>query len=177
MCDLLEKKSSVLTKELFKQLDRSQYLTQLCLHGPLHVSSSSGRILSRGKSGQLSDKDQAKELQERKVQQQQTIAHQQQQQRKKKKIEATDSQRKSVYTKDSLVQKSSSNPNPNDGNQHSPTSEHTSSWFQRFNCFRKNAKISSFSFQTKLLELTSLSKPIGPHGRYCFCGCRGEYPS
>lgn len=49
------------------------------------------------------------------------------------------------------------------------SSSKNKSWFQRLNCLRSN-KIAAM--QTAFLELTTFTKPPGPHGRYCLCGCR-----
>jgi hypothetical protein len=173
MCDLLEKKSSVLSREIFNQFERSQYLSQLSLNGPVPISRPNGtkRILYRGKSGQMISE---RGVTEREEEQDPSGNQRKAESKKMKRTGQRDSQRKSAYTSTKAASEKTTAgntttvPSPSTGGQASP-------WFERFNCLKRNAKISTF--QTKFLELTSLNKPTGPHGRYCFCGCRGELPS
>lgn len=155
MCDLNEKKSSLLYQKIFDQFHQLQYFHQLCQHGPVDIPvTKKRRILYRGKSGQVSDTDE-----ENKESPEMTRPSGK---NSRSKIIQT-SKRKNQYAQES----------PEKTREESISSSSSSSWFERFNCFRRNAKISAM--QTKFLELTSLKKSVGPHGRYCLCGCRQSF--
>jgi hypothetical protein len=190
MCDLSEKKTSVLYQNIFDQFHQLQYLSQLCQNGPIPIPvTTKKRILSRGKSGQVADTAEEGGEEERKESPEMT--------RKQNdrgngngngktsnsiKQKHQNSERKNQYKQNhtpgtpsssspsSSSSSPSSSPSPSSSSP-SPSSSSLSSWIERLNCFRKNTKIHSV-MQTKFFELTSLKKNVGPHGRYCFCGCR-----
>jgi hypothetical protein len=160
MCELNEKKKSLLYQNIFDQFHRLQYFYQLCQNGPIQIPviTTKKRILYRGKSGQVSGGGDTDE--EKKESPEMMRSSPSQKNSESKQIQ--NSKRKNQYAQESpgkTRDEVTSSPPPSSSN-----------WFERFNCFRKHAKISVI--HTKFLELTSLKKPVGPHGRYCFCGCR-----
>lgn len=159
MCDLYEKKSSVLYQNIFDQFHQSHFFRQLCQDGPIMMPKRpKKRILYRGKSGQVSDDEDGinnNPILEDGL----TTNH-----RKVLSFKGKRNQRKDQY-----VQNSDSPPTIS---ATALSSRASNSWFDRFNCFRKNAKIAAL--QSRILELTAINKPSGPHGRYCLCGCRSH---